>query len=145
MTLDCPPVDAERSGKRLDRGEEALLKPGDQEGRRRLRPLRRAAEAFLAKLPVSVEQFRESQLGGLGRESVEVDLPDDPRGEAPFDRSQILLQATDHHVVEQFPATDRDAAAEPLGVQDLQEGGEAVGVTVVRGGREKQPVLEPPG
>ena len=40
---------------------------------------------------------------------------------------------------------DRHAAAEALRVEDLQQGGEAVGVAVVRRGREEQPVLEPRG
>ena len=38
---------------------------------------------------------------------------------------------------------DRHAAAEPLGVEDFQQGREAVGVAVVRRGGEEQPVLEP--
>ena len=40
---------------------------------------------------------------------------------------------------------DRDAAAEALRVEDLQQRREAVRVAVVRRGRQEQPVLEPRG
>jgi hypothetical protein len=54
MLLDGPTMDAEGPGERLDRGEEPLLEPRDQQGRRGLLALGLGLETFLAPLPVFI-------------------------------------------------------------------------------------------
>ena len=83
--------------------------------------------------------------GVSGGRPLEVDLPDDPLGESSRDGPEVLLEPADHDRVEDFLGPDGDAPAEALGVEDFEQGGEAVRVPVVRRGREEQPVLEPAG
>ncbi len=63
-------------------------------------------------------------------------------GKAAQDLADVVLEPPDHHVVQHL-LVDRHAAAEPLGIEDFQQGREAIGVAVVRRGGEEQPVLEP--
>ncbi len=121
------------------------MQPGDQQGGAGLLALGLALQAFFSQLTVLVEQDRETQLGGVGRQAAQVDLADDPLGEPSRDGPQVFLEATNHHGVEDFLSPDRDAPAKALGVEDLEQGGEAVRVPVVGSGREEEPVLEPPG
>ena len=65
-------------------------------------------------------------------------------GKAALDFADVVLEPANHHVVE-HPFLDRHATAESLRVEDLQERGEAVGVAVVRRGRQEQAVLETRG
>ena len=138
-------MDAERAGERLDRGEQPLLEPGDEQGRGGLLAFRLALEPLLPQLPVLVEEDRQPQLGGVGRQAVEVDLPDDPLGKPAGDGPEVFLEPADHDGFEDLLGPDGDAPAEALRVEDFQQGGEAVRVAVVGRGREEQPVLEPPG
>jgi hypothetical protein len=84
----------------------------------------------------------EAELGGVVGEAVD-DLGDDAAlGEvAGGELAQVALEAADHDLVEQA-LVGRDAAAEAVGVEDLEQGGEGVGVAVVRGGGEEEAVLE---
>jgi hypothetical protein len=66
-------------------------------------------------------------------------------GKPPLDRSYVLLQATHHHVIERSFAANLDAASESVGIEQLEECGEAVRVTVMRRRRKEQPVLEAAG
>jgi hypothetical protein len=63
-------------------------------------------------------------------------------GKPPLDLADVLFEPPDHHVGEDFLAANGHATAEPLRVEDLQEGGKAVGVAVVRGGGQEQPMFE---
>ena len=119
------------------------MQPGNQQGRARLLALGLVLQAFFSQFPVLIEQDREAQLGGVGRQAAQVDLADDPPGEASGDGPKVFLEAADHHGVEDFLGPDRDAPAEALGVEDFEQCGEAVRVPVVRGGRKKETVLEP--
>ena len=121
-------------------------RPEIEQRRGGLLALRLALQPLLAQLAVLVEQRGQPQLRGVGGQAVDVDLLDDCRsGKPPCDRADVLLEPADHDVVEELRALDRHAAAEPLRVEDLQQGREAVGVAVVRRGRQEQPVLEPRG
>ena len=135
----------EGAGKCLDGGEEPLLQAGDQQGGDRLLPLGLALKPFLAQLPVLVEENRKPQFGGVGRQAVDVDLFHVSLRETALHLADVLLEPPDHHVIEQLLAFHRDAPTEPLRVEDLQQGGEAVGMTVVRRGGQEQSVLEPRG
>ena len=61
------------------------MQPGNQQGRAGLLALGLALQAFLPQFPVLVEQDRETQLGGVGRQAAQVDLADDPLGEPSGD------------------------------------------------------------
>jgi hypothetical protein len=89
-----------------------------------------------------LEQAREGQLGGVLGELVD-DLRDHLAvGEVVGgDLAEVALEAADHDLVEQA-GVGGHAAAEAVGVEDLEQRGEGVGVAVVRGGREEQAVLE---
>ena len=106
--------------------------------------LRLALEPLLAELGGTRRAARERRSSGAsaGRPSRSICLTI-RCGKPPCDLAEVLLEPADHDVVEQLLALDRHAAAEPLRVEDLQQGGEAVGVAVVRRGRQEQPVLEP--
>ncbi len=52
----------EATGERLDRGQQPLLKPDDEQPSRRLRAARRLREPLLARSPVLVEQARQLEL-----------------------------------------------------------------------------------
>jgi hypothetical protein len=52
-------------------------------------------------------------------------------GEPSGDGPKVFLEPADHHGVEDFLGPDRDAPAEALGVEDLEQYGEAVRVPVV--------------
>ena len=57
VLFDRPAVHAERAGKRLDRGEQALLEAGDQQGGGRLLFLGLSRQAGFPQFPVLVEQL----------------------------------------------------------------------------------------
>ena len=148
MPLHRLAVDPESSGKGFDRGEEPLLEARDEQGGGRLLAFGLGLEPLLAQLAVLVEQDGELQLGGIGGKAVDVDLPDNAFRKAALDGAEVLLQAADHDIVEQssaFLTLDGNPPDEALGVEDFEEGGEAVGVAVVGRRREEQAVLEPPG
>ncbi len=108
---------------------------------RRVSPL----QPFLSKLPVFVQKTSQPQLGGVGREAVDIELQDAAHAETAERRlAEVVLEPADHDVV-QVNLGGRNAAAETLGVEDLQQGGETVGMAVVRRRREEQAVLEARG
>jgi hypothetical protein len=59
--------------------------------------------------------------------------------------ADVSLEPADHDRAQLLDAADRDAAGEALGVEDLQEGREAVAVAVVGGRGEEQAILEARG
>ena len=101
LPLDRPAMDAQRAGERLDRGEQSLLQPGDQQAGGGLLAFasRRSSRCF-AQLAVLVEQRGQAQLGGVGRQAVDVDLHDAALGEAALNLAEVLLEPADHDVVE---------------------------------------------
>ena len=137
-----PAVDGQRPGERLDRAEQPLLQRDGDQRRRGLARLRLVAQALGPQLRVLVEQARERQLGRVLRQAVDVDLHDLAVREALRDLPQVLLQPPDHHLVEQLRPLHRDAAAEAVRVEQLQQRREAVRVAVVRRRRQEQPMLE---
>ncbi len=74
---------------------------------------------------------------------IEPVLHQDALGEL-FDaeRAQIALEAAHHDGRQILFAAHRDAAGEAVAIEDLEQGAEAVGVAVVRGGGEKEAVVE---
>ena len=70
---------------------------------------------------------------------------DDPLREAALDLADVLLEPPHHHVLERLLAPHLDAAREAVGVEQLEQGGEAVRVAVVRRGREEEAMLEAAG
>jgi len=55
--------------------------------------------------------------------------------------TEVFFETADHDRLE-LGLVDVDTAGEALLVQDLEQGGEAVAVAVVRRGRQKQAILE---
>ena len=63
-------------------------------------------------------------------------------GKAALDFPDVFLQSPDDHFIAVL-GRHRNAATEPLRIENLQQGREAVGVAVVRRGRKEQAMLEP--
>ena len=63
-------------------------------------------------------------------------------GKPPCVALMSSFRAPDHDILERLPAPHLDAAREPVGVEQLEQGREAVRVAVVRRRRQEQPVLE---
>jgi hypothetical protein len=98
---------------------------------------------MFSELAVLIEECREAEFRSIGRETINIDLNDLAKGKnAKAGFAEILFQPADHDGV-QMVFVHRDAAAEPLGVEDLKEGRETVRVPVVRRRREEQTMLEP--
>ena len=58
--------------------------------------------------------------------------------------ADIFLDASHHHVFERTLAPDRHSSGKTIRVKQLEQGGEAIGVAVVRGGGKEEAVLEAP-
>ena len=99
---------------------------------------------MFAQCPVLVKQGRQTQLGGIRRQAVDVDLHDLPLWKSAHHLADVVLEPPDHDVFQHL-LVDRHAAAEPLGIEDFQQSRKAVRVAVVRRGGEEQSVLEPRG
>lgn len=106
-----------------------------------LLPAGGVGQAQLAHAPVFVEQLGKAQLGGIIREPAQVYLDDMAFGEPAIDEANVIFQAA-HHDAVTIAFQHPDAAGEALRVQNFQQRAETVGVSVVRGGGEKQAVLE---
>ena len=63
-------------------------------------------------------------------------------GEAALNLANVFLDTPHHHVFERALAPDRHPAGEAVRVEQLQQGGEAVGMAVVGRGGQEQAVLE---
>lgn len=125
-------------------GEQALLKPREDEARLGGVTLAEPSDAPLTQVLVFGEHRRQLQLGRVARQPVDRDGIDDALREGFAQLAQVRLQATDHHGVE-FLRLHRDAAREALRVEHLEQRGKAVGVAVVGRGRQEQAVLEASG
>ena len=104
-----------------------------------------SASRFFPQRAVLVEQ--------LARAQARARRPADPSrsictttrfGKPPWTSRMSSLSRRTITSFEHLLALDRHAAGEALGVEDLEQGGEAVRVPVVRCGGEEQTVLEPP-
>src|SRR5207237_10834949 len=104
--------------------------------------VRRALQSFFARLAVLVKQLRQRQLGIVRRQVGNRHFNDFPDRKAAFQFPQIILQTTDHHRLELLYGLDRDAAAESLRIQNLEQRRETVRVAVMWRRRQKQAVLE---
>ena len=104
VLFDRPAVHAERAGKRLDRGEQALLETRDQQGGGRLLFLGLARQTGFAEFAVLIEQLGQAQLGRVGWQSLEVDLAGNAFGKSAFDLAQVFLQPAHHDLVEKLLA-----------------------------------------
>jgi len=126
----------QRSGERGDGRQQPLLQ--SDEGQLRQRHL---LSALHAKLAILSEQSCELQLRRILGQAGNRDRRDDPFRERLAETAEVGLQAAHHHRL-QIPRPDFDAPGEPLRIEHLQERGEAVGMPVVRGSAQEQPVLE---
>ena len=115
-----------------------------QQGGGRPSARRAALEALLPQSAVSVEQAREDELWGIVRQTVDRDALHPSFRKAALDLADILLDAPHHHVFERVLSPDRHAPGEAVRVQQLEQGGEAVRMTVVGRRGEEQAMLEAP-
>ena len=141
-TLDGLAMHLEAARERLDGRQQPLLQPDDEQTGRGPRLAGRARVPLLTRRAIFVEQTGQLQLGCIFRKAGDLHPLDVPFRKPALDLAEILLQAADHHVVEDTPAAHRDAAREAIRIEQLQQRGEAVRVTVVRRGGQEQPVLE---
>ena len=132
----------EGAGEGFDGGEQPLLQPDDEQPGRRLRPPRGRRVPLFPGGAVPIEQLRQEDLGGVGRQVVDLQPLDIPPGESPLDLPDVLLEAAHHHLFELALSADLHPAREPVRVEHFQQGGEAVRVAVVGRGGEEQPVFE---
>jgi hypothetical protein len=153
-------VKLEGAVERLDAAQQALLEVDEDE-------LAALAPAGAHERGVLGEERGQAQLRGLSLPEVDplggesgrlagLDVPgagvvgqverDEAAHRVAFDAelAQVRLEAPDHDLV-QLAALDLDAAGEALGVEEVQQGREAVGVAVVGRGGEEEPVLEAGG
>ena len=131
----------ERAGKRLDRGQQALLQPDeDQPG---LHGALRAAPGGTGEQGVAVgrQQTGKDQFGAVGGELVDHHWRHDALGERLAEVPQVGLEAA-HHDGFEVARPDLHPAGEPLRVEHFEQGRERVGVAVVRRGGEEKAVLE---
>ena len=63
-------------------------------------------------------------------------------GKAALDLADVVFQAANHHFVKHL-LIDRNASAKTLRIEDFQQGGETIGMAVVRGRGKKEPMLKP--
>src|SRR5207237_10591994 len=118
------------------------LKAAEDQRRCGLRRFRRALQSFLARLAVLVKQLRQREFGIVRRQPGDRHFDDFADRKAAFQFPQIVLQTTDHHRLELLDGLDRDAAAESLRIQNLEQRRETVRVAVMWRRRQKQAVLE---
>ena len=132
----------EGAGEGFDGGEQALLQPDDEQPGRGLGPPRGRRVPLLPGGAVLIEQLRQKDLGGVGRQVVDLHPFDIAPRESPLDFPDVLLEAAHHHLLELALSADLHPAREPVRVEQFQQGGEAVRVAVVGRGGEEQPVFE---
>ena len=125
-------VCCERAMERRDRREKPLLEICEQKARPR--PAGRRSS-------VVVEHRGEPQLGRARRQSGDADRFDDALGKGLPEAAQIFFEPADHHRLKLL-RIDVEAAGETLRVEDFEQGGEGVGMAVVRRRGQEQPMLE---
>ena len=78
-------------------------------------------EAFLTSLSVFIQQLRELQFRGVGRQTGDADLDNIPLWEPSLDFANVLFDSPDNNLITMFRG-DRNTTAESLRVEDLQQG-----------------------
>ena len=134
----------QRDGERLDGREQLLLQAHHEQGGGGPGACGAGLQPFLPQAAVLVEEAGEHELRGVLRQAVDDHGPHVPFRKAALDLADVLLDAPHHHVFERALAPDRHPAGEAVRVEQLQQGGEAVGVAVVGRGGQEQAVLEAP-
>lgn len=131
----------EGAKKSFNRGKETFLQIDEDQALGGTMFRGQTFEALFTSFPIFVEQPGQLQFGSIGRQVFHGDLKDAANGKTAGDFAQVRLEAADHDFVAEFWFDGR-TADEPLRIEDFEQGGEAVGQTIVRGGGEKQTVLE---
>ena len=126
--------DGARKG--LGTRKEALLEVGEDDERAIPNVDFLAFDLLDAQGLVAVHHFTENKLGGVGWEAINIDLLDHALGEAAGEKTDVAFEPADHDVVK-VRLGDGDALNEALGVEDIEEGGETVRMTVMWGGAEE--------
>ena len=134
LLLRRRPVHRQAARERLDRRQQTLLQAHHEQPGGGASPARCAPVALLARLAVFVEQARQHQLGRVVGQARDLDAVDHSPREPVLKLADVLLEPAHHHVVELPPAPHPDAAGEAVGVEQLEQGREAVRVAVVRRG-----------
>ena len=135
-------MNAKRPGERLDGGEQSLLQAADEQARAAWVRFDSPLQTLLAQLAVFVEQFDKRSSGRRREDRRCPPGPPSARGSRRAISRMSSLRRRTMTSSRSF-GRDRHAAAKALRVEDLQQRGEAVRVSVVRGRREEEPVLEP--
>ena len=138
------PMPREGDGERLDGREQLLLQAHHEQGGGGPGARRPGLQPCLPQAAVFVEEAGEDELRDVLRQAVDDDAPHVPFRKAALDRADVLLDAPYHHVFESVPSPDRHPSGEAVRVEQLEQGGEAVGMAVVGRGGEEQAVFEAP-
>ena len=101
-------------------------------------------EPGLPHAAVLVEEPRQNELRCVVRQPVDHDSAHLTLGESALHFADVLLDAAHHDVFQSALAAYRHAAGEAVRIEQLKQGGEAVGVAVVGCGGQEQAVLEAP-
>jgi hypothetical protein len=134
-------VGPERAVKGVHRGEQALAQGVEREQGVQVLLARDRGGGGLAQRAVRVEPLGEREVGVVGREVAQRHLHHLALGKLHPHAAQLALEPAHHHLLAER-GLDPDPAEEARRVEQLQEGGEARAVPVVRRGREKQAVFE---
>ena len=132
----------EGDGERLDGRQQLLLQAHYEQGGGGPSARRTVLQAFLSQAAVLVEKAGENELRRVLRQALDGDAPHVSLGKAALDLAEVLLDAPHHHLVQRVLSPDRHPPGEAVRVQQLEQGGEAVGVAVVGRGGQEQAVLE---
>ena len=106
----------EAARERLDRREQPLLQPDDEQPGGGPHPAGRGGVTLLAGRAVLVEQTRQGKLRRVGRQAADRQPHDVALREPALDLAHVLLQAPHHHVLERAPPPHLDPAREAVGV-----------------------------
>ena len=136
------PMTCEGDGERLDGREQLLLQAHHEQTAGGPCPCRGVLQPFLAQAAVLVEKTREHELRRVLRQVLDGDSPHLPLRKAALNLPDVFLDAPNHHVIERVLAPDRHPAGEAVWIEQLEQGGETVGMAVVRRGGQEQAVLE---
>ena len=112
------PMNPQRPRKCFDRGKETLLEAADQQSGSRLHSSCLDTEALLTQLPILVEKCNQAQFRSIAGQIFDFFLYNMALWESPEDLSEVVLEPTNHYIVQHFLG-DLDSTAEPLRVEYL--------------------------
>src|SRR5690606_33413969 len=111
---------------------------GEQLGQLQLRQAILVQATQLCRRLIAKPRFQHFALGPQGYAH---DVPSWKVAEAGA--QQVALEPPNHDLLQRLRAgLDRNAAREPLWIEQLEKSREGVGMPVVRGGRKKKSILE---